>query len=325
MADTPEEISERLKELIAKRDELVGSEQKKARKKLNQRISALEAKLAEKRDNSAMEEAQKDNTEARHASHDNKGPSVAVWDGRLTSDVGPDADKILRVELNQRLKQNLKVFWETHGIDFALFWLMLPPEKMKALLHELCPDIRDQPVQPGEAIKPTDDLIPEINTSLLMAQQGRALVAVCQTRALEDVDEADLALVRKLDEAGRMPIFSGMEVHGTQGDAFEGKLAFVVPDGRIVSCRAHSAEAEENKRLCATGVVIDANQYITKNVRQTLLLQFICGIADYYLQAVTPQKQRHKQKGAGPAPWLDTAKHPREDTEVERSGRISRC
>jgi len=132
---------------------------------------------------------------------------------------------------------------------------------------------------------PSDLLLPELNLSVLQAQNGRGLVAVMQTRASleESVDQADMAHCQKLDKAGQMPIFSGMEVAGKDGDAFAGKLAFVLDNGRVVVCDTEEEE-NQNKRLVAEGKVVDANQFITKNVRRTVLLQFCCSLADKFLE-----------------------------------------
>merc|ERR1711998_101927 len=92
---------------------------------------------------------------------------------------------------------------------------------------------------------------------------------------------------------GQMPIFSGMEVAGTDGDAFKGVLAFVLDDQRIVVCGNDKSEEEKanSRRMIADGKVTDANQFITKNVRRTILLQFCCGLADKYLEAKGLQKE----------------------------------
>lgn len=96
-----------------------------------------------------------------------------------------------------------------------------------------------------------------------------------------------------------MPIFSGMEVANKEGDAFQvqqccaycvhvhiccetchagmmqGVLAFVLDDGRVVVCGNDKSEEEraKSRRMIAEGKVLDANQFITKNVRRTVLLQ----------------------------------------------------
>lgn len=189
-----------------------------------------------------------------------------------------------RVELNKQLRHNLASYWKEYGIDFALFWLMMSPEDREAFVKSVVPDIKME--QSTE--DPTDLLLPELNMGVLQAQMGRGLVAVMQTRAsLEgSVEVADLNHCKKLDQAGQMPIFSGMEVSGTEGDAFEGVLAFVLDDGRVVVCdNDRSAEEKaKSRRMIADGSVKDANQFITTNVRRTALLQFCCGIADKYLE-----------------------------------------
>merc|ERR1711918_270280 len=73
---------------------------------------------------------------------------------------------------------------------------------------------------------------------------------------------------------------------GEDGDAFQGVLAFVLDDQRIVVCGNDKSEEEKanSRRMIADGKVTDANQFITKNVRRTVLLQFCCGLADRYLE-----------------------------------------
>jgi hypothetical protein len=201
--------------------------------------------------------------------------------------VGDDADLILRPELNERLQSNLKRFWGLHGTDFALHWLMKPVDMQVQFLKQASPDLPEKPAAPGAQCKATDLLVPEMCASVLMASQGRALVAVCQTRALENTDTADIELLRKLDAKKQMPIFSGIETGDlSQGfDAFASRLAFV-HNGKIVTCDPSSEPAkkvEATKRIIASGNVVDANQWITKNYRQTILLTFCCGLADIYL------------------------------------------
>lgn len=204
--------------------------------------------------------------------------------------LGDNAETLKRPDINARLQGNLRRFWQAHGIDFALFWLMKPPEEQTAFLKRACPDMLKRPKQPGEQCKPTDLLLPELCTEMLLAQHGRTLVALCQTRALEDVSDADLKLVARLDTQGVMPIFSGVEVNGDASageDAFAGALAFV-HNGKIVVCGVEKngddgKKLEVTRRLVASGKVMDANQWITRNVRQTILLSFCCALGDMYL------------------------------------------
>jgi len=195
-----------------------------------------------------------------------------------------DAEQLNRVDLNQQLRNNLSRFWEVHGIDYALFWLMMPGDERLAFVQAVVPDIKTT----STSEDPTDLLFPELNMELLEAQMGKGMVAVMQTRASKEptVEQADLAHCKKLDKAGKMPIFSGMEVAGREGDAFQGDLAFVLDDGRIVVCPTDKSEEEkaESRRMIAEGKVTDANQFITTNVRRTVLLQFCCGLADQYLE-----------------------------------------
>ena len=186
-----------------------------------------------------------------------------------------------QVEINNKLRANLASFWRDHGIDFALAWLTKSVEERADFVRSAVPDIKNE----ASESDPSDLLLPELNLSVLQAQQGRGLVALMQTRASleESIEKADLAHCQKLDKAGQMPIFSGMEVAGKEGDAFAGKLAFVLDDGRVVVCDTEEQE-KQNGRLVAEGKVLDANQFITKNVRRTVLLQFCCGLADKFLE-----------------------------------------
>eukprot|EP00658_Telonema_sp_P-2_P064880 TRINITY_DN5425_c0_g1_i1.p1 TRINITY_DN5425_c0_g1~~TRINITY_DN5425_c0_g1_i1.p1 ORF type:complete len:260 (-),score=74.59 TRINITY_DN5425_c0_g1_i1:539-1318(-) len=197
------------------------------------------------------------------------------------------AEQLPRVQLNLALQKNLAGFWQRHGIDFALFWLMMSEVDRSGFVKAVVPDIKEAPGH-----EPSDLLLPELNMGLLQAHMGKGLVAVMQTRASMDpgVDAADLELCRKLDVQNQMPIFSGAEVAGGEGDAFRGDLAFVLDDQRIVVCNKDKSEEDkaESERLIATGKVTDANQFITKNVRRTVLLQFCCGIADKYLNDKDP-------------------------------------
>ena len=71
------------------------------------------------------------------------------------------------------------------------------------------------------------------------------------------MEQADLAHVQKLDKAQKMPFFSGMEVAGTEGDAFQGVLAFVLDDGRVVVCGDDKSEEEKasSRRMIAEGAL----------------------------------------------------------------------
>jgi len=207
-----------------------------------------------------------------------------------------DAHK--KVELNKQLRRNLASYWKAYGMDFAVFWLMMSPEDREAFVKSVVPDIKME----QSTDDPTDLLLPELNMGVLQAQMGRGLVAVMQTRASMEgsVEEADLNHCKKLDQAGHMPIFSGMETSGTEGDAFEGVLAFVLDDGRVVVCdNDRSAEEKaKSRRMIAEGEVRDANQFITTNVRRTALLQFCCGIADKYfeLKGIKPGEKVDKKE-----------------------------
>ena len=55
-------------------------------------------------------------------------------------------------------------------------------------------------------------------------------------------------------------------------------------------------EKAESRRMIADGKVTDANQFITKNVRRTLLLQFCCGLADRYLEDKQLQESAPTEK-----------------------------
>ena len=167
-------------------------------------------------------------------------------------------------------------FWKEHGINFALFWLTKTPEEREEFVRAAVPDIKEGP---GE--EPTDLLLPEMNMAVLLAEHGRGLIAVMQTRAsMEDsVEKADLAHVRKLDAAGQMPIFSGMEVAGKEGDAFEGQLAFVLDDGRVVVCETEQ-EKETNRRCQPHRSVSGLNIYRLHEL--LLLLTFIIALLKWH-------------------------------------------
>ena len=77
--------------------------------------------------------------------------------------VGEDAASLSRVAINERLKANLKAFWEGSGKDFALWWVSLPPSGQLATLKDVVPDLRaDAPTEPLEKRSSTDLLVPEL-------------------------------------------------------------------------------------------------------------------------------------------------------------------
>ena len=96
-----------------------------------------------------------------------------------------------------------------------------------------------------------------------------------------------------------------MRIASAGEDAFTGALAFV-HNGKIVVCGVEKngddgKKLEVTRRLVASGKVqnkrarsppndtdptsqvMDANQWITRNVRQTILLSFCCALGDMYL------------------------------------------
>ncbi|ETV80851.1 hypothetical protein H257_06308 [Aphanomyces astaci] len=171
-------------------------------------------------------------------------------------------------------------FWDAHGSTFMKWFLGLPYAGQLSMLRNASPDLPLSP--PTSELKASDFLAPELTLSALLADEGKPLVRLLCNRARFDCAAEDLAYLKALRAKNRMPTFSG-----TTFDTVA--LAFIDPkdpeqqiQSLLPSVSAHVLD--EMKAKIQRNVLIEADVWLTLQMRQQIILTFLANIARTFEQ-----------------------------------------
>ncbi|KDO27778.1 hypothetical protein SPRG_07377 [Saprolegnia parasitica CBS 223.65] len=165
-------------------------------------------------------------------------------------------------------------FWDAHGSTFMRWFLAIPYAGQLSMLRNASPDM---PLQTPDVLQATDFLTPELTIATLLADQGKPLVRLLCNRARFDCAAEDLAYLKGLRAKKRMPTFSG-----TTFDSVA--LAYIDPtdpEQHIQSLLPSVSPnvLQETQAKIDANVLIEADVWLTLQMRQQILLTFLANIA----------------------------------------------
>lgn len=134
-------------------------------------------------------------------------------------------------------------------------------------------------------MQPTDILLPELTYAGMLAGDGRCLVLFFTRRAVEKADADDARMLATLHEKNIMPTFSN-------GKLAHLKQAYVDPNDpeeNVLSTPPSATEAQLQiiKQKIADGLLVDAEVWLAKRVRQQAIFQFLTAMMDIFHKEAT--------------------------------------
>ncbi|DAZ99986.1 TPA: hypothetical protein N0F65_001990 [Lagenidium giganteum] len=173
-------------------------------------------------------------------------------------------------------------FWDAHASVFMRWFLALPYAGQVSLLRNACPDIPAQYDVNEPRPQATQLLTPELTIKALLDQNGKVFLRLMNARArrAEDCARQDLRYLQSLRNAGTMPTFSGETFRHVS-------LAFIDPQDREQNVQSllpsASKETLEAKRaLIAQGKLIEADVFLTLQMRQQVILTLLTNVANTF-------------------------------------------
>nr|CCA18605.1 conserved hypothetical protein [Albugo laibachii Nc14]CCA20562.1 conserved hypothetical protein [Albugo laibachii Nc14] len=174
----------------------------------------------------------------------------------------------------------LRRFWATRAAVFMRWFLSLPSKGQEIVLTNASPDL---PYTLNETGRPAAQLLaPELCLSTLLQDNGKAFIKLIHARASkrDDCARGDLDYLLGLRKQGIMPTFSGKTL-----DQY--LLAFVDPVDpemkiQAVSHTASQKVIEEKKRLIDAKSLIEADVWLTLQMRQQVIVTFLTHITSAF-------------------------------------------
>lgn len=171
-------------------------------------------------------------------------------------------------------------FWAKYAAVFMRWFLSLPYKGQAILLTNASPDL---PYNLNETSRSASQLLaPELCLSTLLENNGKNFLKLTHARASkrDDCARADLDYLLGLRKEGIMPTFSGESL-------CQYMLAFVDPlDPELkiqaVSHAASQAIIAEKKRLIDAKVLIEADVWLTLQMRQQVLITFLTHVTSAF-------------------------------------------
>lgn len=173
----------------------------------------------------------------------------------------------------------LQRFWGNHASVFMKWFLALPYTGQVSLLRNACPDLPIEYNVNELNPTPTQLMTPELNVAGLLSENGKTFLRLMNARArrTDDCARHDLLLLLALRSDNKMPVFSG--------DTFKNvSLAFIDPQDpeQNVQSLLPSASAhllEEKRALITQGKLIEADVWLTMQMRQQMILTLLTNVA----------------------------------------------
>ncbi|KAF1334785.1 Sperm-associated antigen 6, partial [Globisporangium splendens] len=173
----------------------------------------------------------------------------------------------------------LKRFWGANASAFMRWFLALPYAGQVSLLRNACPDIPVQYDVNAERPQAAQFLTPDITLKALLEENGKVLLRMMNARASrsDDCTRHDLLYLRALRAENKMPTFSGETFRHVS-------LAFIDPldPEQNVQSLLPSASKEildEKKALISQGKLIEADVWLTLQMRQQVIYTMLTNIA----------------------------------------------
>lgn len=173
----------------------------------------------------------------------------------------------------------LKRFWSANASAFMRWFLALPYAGQVSLLRNACPDIPVQYDVNAERPQASQFLTPDITLKALLEENGKVLLRMMNARASrsDDCTRHDLLYLRALRTEEKMPTFSGETFRHVS-------LAFIDPldPEQNVQSLLPSASNEilsEKKALIAQGKLIEADVWLTLQMRQQVIYAMLTNVA----------------------------------------------
>jgi hypothetical protein len=173
-------------------------------------------------------------------------------------------------------------FWRANASAFMRWFLSLPYAGQVSLLRNASPDmpLSYDPKEPRP--QATQLLTPELTLNALLEENGKVLLRLMNARATkaDQCSRHDLLYLVSLRANGTMPTFSG--------DTFKHvSLAFIdlADPEHIVQSLLPSASPEaleEKKTLIKQGKLMEADVWLTLQMRQQVILTLLTNVASTY-------------------------------------------
>lgn len=175
----------------------------------------------------------------------------------------------------------LQRFWRANASAFMRWFLALPYAGQLTLLRNASPDLPVEytPVDRPESVPATQKLAPELTVKALLEENGKVLLRLMNARATraDECSRHDLVYLLSLRGAGTMPTFSGETFRHVS-------LAFIDPtdpEQNVQSLLPSASEAllSEKKALIAQGKLIEADVWLTLQMRQQVIYALLTNVA----------------------------------------------
>ncbi|TMW69506.1 hypothetical protein Poli38472_001662 [Pythium oligandrum] len=170
-------------------------------------------------------------------------------------------------------------FWDANASTFMRWFLALPYAGQVSLLRNACPDIAVEFDAAERNPQASQLLTPELSLKALLEENGKVFLRLMNARArrAEDCTRHDLIYLSALRAEGKMPVFSG--------DTFKHvSLAFIDPadpEQNVQSLLPSASKAvlEEKRALIAAGKLIEADVWLSLQMRQQVILTLLTNVA----------------------------------------------
>ncbi|CAI5727693.1 unnamed protein product [Hyaloperonospora brassicae] len=170
-------------------------------------------------------------------------------------------------------------FWRTHASVFMRWFLSLPYAGQVSLLRNASPDMPLSYDLQETRPPATQLLAPELTLKALLEDNGKALLRLMNARATktDQCSRHDVLYLTSLRANGTMPTFSGDTLKHVS-------LAFIDladPEHNVQSLMpSASSEIVESKRaLIKQGKLMEADVWLTLQVRQQIILTLLTNVA----------------------------------------------
>ncbi|ETI52749.1 hypothetical protein F443_04207 [Phytophthora nicotianae P1569] len=170
-------------------------------------------------------------------------------------------------------------FWRANASAFMRWFLALPYAGQVSLLRNASPDIplSYDPKEPRP--QATQLLTPELTLKALLEENGKVLLRLMNARAtkVDQCSRHDLLYLASLRASGTMPTFSGETFKHVS-------LAFIDladPEHNVQSLlpSASSEIIEQKKDLIKQGKLMEADVWLTLQMRQQVILTLLTNVA----------------------------------------------
>ncbi|GLD99307.1 hypothetical protein PINS_up008026 [Pythium insidiosum] len=173
----------------------------------------------------------------------------------------------------------LQRFWGAHASAFMRWFLALPYAGQVSLLRNASPDMPTDYDVTEPKPKASQLLTPELTLKALLEENGKVFLRLMNARARrsDDCSRHDLVYLTSLRAQDKMPTFSG--------DTFKNvSLAFIDPadpEQNVQSLLPSASQAilDEKRALIAQGRLIEADVWLTLQMRQQVILTLLTNVA----------------------------------------------